>query len=376
VNYRRLRAVFRKEAIHILRDWRSLVLALAIPMLLILLFGYALTLDVDRIPTAVLDRSRTPESRELIERFAGSRYFTVHSATDFEEIRRGIDRNEVLLGIVVPHDYARTLAQGGEASVQLVLDGSDSNTASIAAGYAEAVVQAQALELRRHAARQKGLGELKVPAEARTRVLYNSELKSKNYIIPGLIAVIMSIIAALITSLTIAREWESGTMEQLLSAPVRPGELLLGKLAAYFVLGMADMAIALVVGVGVFGVPLRGSLALLVFASALFLVGALSWGILISTVTRSQLLAFQVSLLSSFLPAFLLSGFLYSIENMPLVIQQLTRIIPARYFVAVLQGVFLKGTGVALLWHQIVFLLLYAGVVFTVAARKMRQKVA
>ncbi len=203
---------------------------------------------------------------------------------------------------------------------------------------------------------------------------YNNELKSRNFIVPGLIAVILMIIAALLTSLTIAREWENGTMEQLLSTPVRPMELLLGKMCAYFVLGMVDMVIALIVGVGVFGVPLRGSVLLLAAGGALFLFGALCWGILLSAVTRSQLLAYQVSLLSSFLPAFLLSGFIYSIDNMPFVIQQFTRIVPARYFVAILKGIFLKGVGLEVLWPQFIFLLAYAAIIFTIASARCEQR--
>jgi len=377
MNLRRLGAIFRKEALHILRDVRSLIAALLVPVSMLLLFGYALTLDVDRVPTAVQDLDQTPESRALIERFRGSRYFTiVQQDGGYRAMEVEIDHGRLLLGIVIPRGYARTLARNEEAQVQLLLDGSDSNTASIAAGYAEAVVLAHSADLRDRALRARGMSELKMPLDLRIRVLYNNELKSKNFIIPGLIAVILMIISALLTSLTVAREWESGTMEQLLSTPVRPAELLLGKLLAYFVLGMTDMAVALLLGVGVFGVPLNGSLWLLTAFSALFLFGALCWGILLSTVTRSQLLAFQASMVSSFLPAFLLSGFMYAIENMPFVVQQVTRIVPARYFVTALQGIFLKGVGLDVLWGEALFLFLYAGLVFTLAVRKMRQKMA
>jgi ABC-2 type transport system permease protein len=287
-----------------------------------------------------------------------------------------IDRSRTLLAIVIPETYSKDLFAGRGAEVQLILDGSDSNTASIALGYANALVQSYAAQLRSDAQVQKGGGKLIIPVEPRIRVWYNNDLVSRNYIVPGLIAVILMIIASLLTSLTIAREWETGTMEQLLSTPVRPTELVLGKLSAYFAVGMADMVICLVVGVFIFDVPLKGSVWLLFFSSCLFLFGSLAWGILLSASTRSQLIAYQLGTLTSFLPAFLLSGFIYSIENMPVAIQVVSYIVPARYFVTILKTIFLKGAGVEVLWAELTFLFLYAAIVFVFASRKLRQKIA
>jgi ABC-2 type transport system permease protein len=377
MNLRRTRAVARKEFLHIVRDPRSLGMALAVPLLMLLLFGYALTLDVDRIATLVYDADQSPASRELIERFRGSRYFQILGFVDeYRTIEKKIDQSQCLLGLVIPRDYSRNLLAGKDAEVQLLLDGSDSNTAAIALGYAQGLLQTYALQLRADAFNRKGGGQVKPPVEARLRVWYNTELKSKNYIVPGLIAVILMIIAALLTSLTIAREWEMGTMEQLLSTPVRPTELVLGKMVAFFGVGLIDMVVAIGAGVLIFQVPLRGNPLLLFFTGGVFLFGALCWGILLSAIARQQLMAFQMGILSSFLPAFLLSGFIFAIENMPTVIQVITHIVSARYFVTLLKGIFLKGIGLEILWVEITFLLAYAGIVFLLATRKLKQRLA
>lgn len=377
ISFRRTRAIAHKEFLHILRDWRSLVSALAIPVVMLLLFGYALTLDVDRIPTYIYDQDSSPDSRELIERFRGSRYFDLRAVVaGHAAIERAIDRTQILLGVVIEPDFSRNLAAGREARVQLLLDGSDSNTASLALNYADALILAYSQELRARIMNRRGGGELKMPVEPRLRVWYNAELKSRNYLVPGLIAVVLMIIATMLTSLTLAREWENGTMEQLLSTPVRPVELLLGKLSAHFALGMADMMIALGVGVEIFHVPLRGSAVLLIAVSAVFLIGGLAWGIFLSALVRTQLMAYQAAVLTSFLPAFLLSGFVFAIESMPWVVQLVTYLIPARYFVSILKGIFMKGVGLEVFWLEALLLVAYAAILFVVAARKLRLKVA
>ncbi len=377
MTYRRTRAIARKELLHIVRDPRSLAAALALPLMMLIIFGYALSLDVDRIPTAIYDQDHTPQSRDLIREFRGSRYFEiVDDVQSYGPIERGMDTRRLLLGVVIPNDYARNLLSGKEAQVQLLLDGADSNTASIAQGYAEGMVQNYALHLREDAQSQRTGSVINQPVETSIRVWYNTDLLSRNFIVPGLIAVLLMIIAALLTSLTISREWENGTMEQLLSTPVRPSELALGKLAAYFLLGMVVMFICFFVGIVVFGVPLRGSVVLLLVSSCVFLFGALAWGIFISAMNRNQLAAYQLGTLTSFLPAFLLSGFIYSISNMPYIIQVIALFVPARYFLNIVKGVFLKGIGIETVWFDFLLLVAYGAGMFYFATRKLRQKVA
>jgi ABC-2 type transport system permease protein len=377
MSFRRARAMARKELLHILRDPRSLMAALTQPVLVLLLFGYALSLDVDRIPTMIYDADRSAESRKLIQEFRGSRYFQIVEETDsYKPIGRAMDQRRVLIGVAIPAGYSRDLLQGKTSPVQILLDGSDSNTASIAQGYAEGLVQNYARHARDDAQSLRTGSVMQPAVDTRVRVWYNPDLVSRNFIVPGLIGVITMIIAALLTSLTIAREWENGTMEQLLSTPVRPIEMALGKLSAHFLLGFIDMLIALFVGVIIFDVPLKGSLVLLLFAACVFLYGALAWGLLISAMFRNQLSAYQMGTLTSFLPAFLLSGFIYPIANMPLPIRMLSVLIPARYFIDMAKGIFLKGVGLRLLWFDLLVLILYAVGVSFLAVRKLRQKIA
>jgi ABC-2 type transport system permease protein len=377
MSLRRIRAMFRKEVRHIVRDFRSLIMALFLPLFQMLLFGYALNLDVDRIPTLIYDGDHSADSRALIERFRGSRFFEIEGFTNgYTDIENQIDKSKVLLGIVIPRDYSQRLNAGEKANLQVLLDGSDSNTASIALSYVEGLVQNYALQVRSNGQDRSAGIPMVSPVDARVRIWYNSTLESTNYIVPGLIAAMMMVIAALLTSLTIAREWEMGTMEQLLSTPVRPSEIVLGKMLAFFVIGLADTAIAVLVGIFVYGVPFRGSIWLLALSTAIFLSGAFFWGIFVSAVARTQLFAFQLGMVTTFLPSFLLSGFLYAIENMPVPIQIITHVAPARYFVTIVRGIFLKGIGLSLLWGQLAFLAVFAILVFWAAERKMRQKLA
>lgn len=378
MSFRRLRAIARKELLHVIRDPQSLAAAVAIPLSMLLIFGYALSLDVDRTPTIIFNLDGSPQSLDLVRDFRGSRYFQiVEEASSYRPIEEAMDARRALVGVVIPPDYSRNLLAGqAETHVQLLLDGSDSNTAAIAQGYAEGIVAMHGARVRSEAQSRRAGKLPPVRVRAESRVWYNPDMLSRNYIVPGLIAVIMMIIAGNLSSLTIAREWENGTMEQLLSTPVRPAELALGKLAAYFLVGLADMVICMLLGVFLFGVPFRGSLALLIVASLIFLFGSLCTGVLISAATRSQLAAYQLGTLVSFLPGFLLSGFIFSISSMPRVIQFVSLFVPARYFINIAKGIFLKGIGLAVLWPDLLMLTGYAGLMFFFTARRLRQKVA
>jgi ABC-2 type transport system permease protein len=375
MNFRRVRAVARKEFLHVVRDPRSLGMAIAIPMLMLILFGYALTVDVDNVPTVVWDQSGTQASREFVSRFGGSPYFSlVGYVRDYRAIEQAIDTREALVALVIPSEFAERVETGRRVSVQMIVDGSDSNTATIAIGYAEAISQIYAQEVAIDALRRIGGPQIRTPLEIRPRVWFNADMESRNYIIPGLIAVIMMVIAALLTSLTVAREWERGTMEQLVSTPVKGPELILGKLIPYFTIGMLDVLLAVLMGQFLFGVPLRGNVALLFGMAAIFLAGTLAMGMLISIVTKSQLLASQLAMTATFLPAFLLSGFMIPIANMPAAIRAVTYVVPARYFVKLLHGIYLKGVGLEILGFEAVLLTVYGALMVLVANLKFKKK--
>ena len=374
---RRIWAVARKEGIHIIRDWRSLVMGIAIPILLLILFGYALTLDVDEVPLVVWDQSGTQASRNFMSRFEGSPYFALRRIVQtYAEVERAIDAGEALVALVIPVDFAMDVGSGRTARAQAIVDGSDSNTATIVLGYLETVARTYNQDLAIEQAARSSGRTVTVPLDLRPRVWFNADMESKNYIIPGLIAVIMMVIAAMLTSLTVAREWESGTMEQVISTPVKGSELILGKLLPYFGIGMLDVLIAVLMGEFVFEVPLRGNVALLFSMAAIFLAGALSLGMLISIVTKAQLLASQLAMVVTFLPAFLLSGFMYDIGNMPSAIQAITHVVPARYFVSLLKGIYLKGIGLELLMLEAALLAGFGLVVLLAANLLFKKKMA
>jgi ABC-2 type transport system permease protein len=353
-------------------------MAFGVPLVLLLLFGYALTMDIDDIPLVIVDKDHSRAGRELCGSFERTGYFSIVLRTDDPAaILPAFRRNQAKAAVVIPPGFARKLERGETAQAQLVADGTDANVAAITMGYAAAISQARTLQLAYETLDAQGVAAaapLEAPITIKSRNWFNPDLKSQWYLVPGLVAIIMAMMAAILMSLTVAREWEHGTMEQLLVTPVQPVEILLGKLIPYFVIGLGQLTLVIGAGVLLFDVPVEGSVPLLYLLSGFFLIGALSQGMLISVLTRQQQLAMQLSLISSMLPALLLSGFMSPIASMPRIIQAITYIVPARYFLVVTRGIFLKGLGVATLWPQAAALVLFAAVVVALGVSRFKTR--
>ncbi len=368
-NRTRLMAMARKESLQISRDPRSLILAFALPVFLLVVFGYAITWDVRDVRTVVVDEDHSAASRAFVEAFSASGYFRVERHLErVADVTPLFDRGTARVAIVLPAGFERDLRRGHGAPVQVLVDGADANTATIVLGYVRATAQSWA---QRTALAGR---PVTLPVTTRSRVWYNEELVSRNMIVPGLVATIMMVIAAMLTALTIAREWERGTMEQLAATPVSRIEVVLGKLLPYLAIGLVDVTLTTVLGVAVFGVPFRGDPLLLALLSFLFLVGALGLGIFISAVAKTQLVATQLALIATFLPAFLLSGFMFPIETMPPPLQLISMLVPARYFLVVVRGIFLKGVGLEVLGGQALLMLAFAVLGLLLASRSFRKE--
>jgi len=376
MNIKRILAISGKEFIQIRRDPRSFTLALAIPVILLIIFGYGLSLDIDRVRTVVWNQDASSElTRNFLLNFKYSKYFKITGYTNnYKDIVRLIDDGQDMMAIIIPKDFSHYLEAGKTAPMQLLVDGSDSNTATIAMGYVRSVVAKYNVELLTNLLLSHNVTTIKSVGML-SRVWFNMGLNSRWYIIPGVIAMIIMIIAALLTSLCIAREWERGTMEQLISTPVKPPELIIGKFLPYFAIGFFDLTVGVIMAKFVFGVPFRGSYILFAILSALFLTGALSQGIWISTVARTQLLASQFATLTTFIPTMLLSGFIYPIFNMPEAVRVVTYFVPARYYIVIVRGIFLKGNGVDVMWDEALFLVLFGLLMFMLAMRKFKKRV-
>jgi ABC-2 type transport system permease protein len=372
----RIPAIARKEVLHVLRDWRTLLIAFALPVVLILLFGYAITFEIQDLKLAVTDEDRTRTSRTLIERFTGSRYFRlVATPSDPEELQALLDSGEAQVALSIPKDYGRNVARWEGDTVQVLLDGSESNTATIAAGYVDAIFSSLNISLAMGALSQGGLPAGGIPpVDTQIRVWFNPELDSTHTIVPGLIAVIMVLIAALLTSLTVVREREFGSLEGLIATPARKYEIIIGKMLPYLALTLIDCVIVALMGVVVFEVPFAGSLWLFAGTALVFAVAGLSIGLFASVISSNQLLANQIVILSTMLPSIMLSGFMFPIKSMPEWVQAVTYAVPARYFVTICRGILLKGQPAESLFEPTLFLIVFGTGLLSLAVARFRKK--
>jgi len=365
----RLKGMIRKESLQILRDPSSIAIAFILPAVLLLLFGYGVSLDARHIPLGVVVDQPDTNSAGFVSVFEHSEYFDPKRFASIQAAQQAFDLREISGIVWLRSNFSEHLLAHGEAPVGVILNGVDANQARITEGYIQGAWQAWLVNY----AHARG-AELSIPVALETRIWFNAAVRSRNFLVPGLIAVIMTLIGAMLTSMVVAREWERGTMESLMVTPVRIGELMLGKLAPYFILGMGGMLMSVAMAVWLFDVPLRGSLWVLIAASALFMLVALGMGLLISVVAKNQFVAGQVSIITTFLPAFILSGFIFQISSMPQAIQFITHIVPARYFVAILQTLFLAGDIWPIILANSAALLLMMVIFIGLARRKLHKR--
>lgn len=367
MNLRRLTAVLRKEFIHILRDPRSLAVVFLWPVSMVFLYGYAITFDIREIPLGLLDQDRTAASRALARDLTASGYFrTAEILDDREDLSAGLMAGAYKAGLVIPTGYGRSLKREGDTRVQFIVDGSNANTAQVAANYLRMFCAVQTLEI------NAGTGP--VPVSVQPRVWYNPDLKSSHFIVPGLVAVVMMMICVLLTSITLVRERETGTLEQILVSPIRPVELVAGKLVPYILIALLDSGLVILFSIAVFGVPFRGNAAFLLAAALVYVFCALSFGVLISGRAKSQMVAMMASQVLTFLPSLLLSGFMFPIASLPKVLRVLSSFVPATYFLKIIRHVMLKGTGTAALWEPFLLLLAFGLVVTTIGVRQFKLR--
>jgi len=367
--WRRLRALARKETLQVFRDPSSIAIAFVLPLILLLLFGYGVSLDIRHLPVAIVLENLNEDSRALFESYANSPYIRPVAMTDMRAAEAALVRGEVEGIVVVRGDASRRYRGGGSATAQVIVNGIDANTARFVGAYARGAAAVWLTQDLRRRGLQRSAG-----IEIEQRVWFNDDLRSTNFLVPGVIAIVMTLIGALLTALVVAREWERGTMEAMLVTPASMAELTIGRLAVYFALGMGGMVVCLLMGLFLFHVPLRGSLWVLFLVSAVFLLGALGLGLLISTVARNQFVAGQIAIVSSYMPAFILSGFIFDIDSMPRAVQWITLLIPARYFVASLQTLFLAGDAWGAILPNFAGLVAFACLFLTLTRLRTRRR--
>ena len=371
-----LRPIVLKELRQIRRDPTSLGMLLVLPAAMILLVGYALNFDVKQIPLVIWDQDRTPESRAFSEKFRTSEYFSHRfDATSYDEIERLILQNRARVALVIPAAFGREILSGATTRVQILVDGSDANTGGQAVGYASRITMDYSSRLVTEALARTGGGEY-VPIDFQPRIWYNPDLISSKFLVPGLIGLILVLTAVVSTALTVVREKEMGTMEQIMVSPLRPVQVLLGKTIPYLGISLVAATAILVLGYLLFDIEIKGSILVLYAGIVAIILGALGQGLLISTLTDSQQAAFMVAILSSLLPSFLLSGFVFPITSMPVVLQVLSNVAVTKFFLVVVRGVMLKGVGFDVVWPQFVYMAIFAAITIGISARRMTKRAA
>ena len=375
MNIRRMMSIVKKEIIQIRRDPPSLVMAFVVPVMMLMIFGYAVTTDVDHINTAVLDMSKSQQSRQMITVFRNTGYFDPDLYVESsDEMTRLLDSGEAKVGLIIPRDYAVKLHRGEQAALQLLVDGSDPLVARTALSTAQVITQKESYDIKVKTIRKSGTGGDFQPAvDLRYRIWYNPDMESMKFNIPGLVGLIMQNITILLTAFALVRERERGTLEQLIITPVRPAELIIGKLIPYTVIAFVDVLIILGFGVFWFKVPVNGSIVQLLFFSFLFLMGALGLGLFVSTIAKTQLQAMQIGF-AIILPSVLLSGFMFPRESMPQIIQAIGYALPLTYFLEILRGIILKGVGFTFLWKDIMMLTAFVIIILVLSVIRLNKR--
>jgi ABC-2 type transport system permease protein len=372
-----LLAIARKEFIQIRRDRATVYMVFIFPLMMLILYGFGIRYDVKSVPMTVYDQDLSHESRQYVERFSESQYFRiVRFASEAGELERDIDRGDSRIGVIIPDDFGERLSSNREAVVQVIVDGADNNTATIALNYVSSITRdySSTIMMTQMEATLRRLNLAVPPLEAEPRVWFNPEMESVQFIVPGIIAIIMMIIGTVLTAVTIVKEKEQGTIEQMVSSPIKRYELMLGKVIPYAFLAYLDFLLVLIFSRLIFGVEIKGSLTLLLIVAFFYLLGVLGMGILVSTITETQISAMLTAIILSMLPSILLSGFIFPIRQMPAVIQAVTIVVPARYFIEILRDIYLKGLGIEYFWREVLFIMVFGFAMLTLAAVRFQKR--
>jgi len=369
-------AIFVKEAILLTRDKRALFLTVIFPVFMLLLYGYGVTFDIKNVPAAVLDYNGSPASRNLIQKLNSTGYINIkYNVINYKEIHELLITSRIILAFIIPPDFEEQINTGQKTQIQVIANGSDANTANVALGYQAAIISSFGAELVQKNLAGKGRAQLSMPnIQERTRVWYNPEMKSTYFVAPGVIAVVVVLLGSLLTATSIVKEKESGTIEMLISTPIHSLELIAGKMAPYIIVAFVDVLIVIIIASLGLGVPIKGNLLLLLAGSLLYLICALGIGLFASAVTTTVSSAQVVVIFAGMLPSILLSGFIFPIESMPVFVQAITYVVPAKYFIAILRGIFLKGIGLNILWPQFLFLLIFGILMLLLPASRFKKR--